>query len=348
MSNALSMTNDQVGVIVSAYFIAYALFTPIAGFLADKLGVKRVVASFIAIMGIASFLMSLSNNFLQCLAFFFIVGLGSAAAWAPMATLTRRLVPSSRRGLALGIIDSGSSIGYLIASLIMPVLVSSYSWRLHWIVWGIASLLIAALTLIAIPHLKTPKLQSLKYPKRLSFWFTAFSYMMFGMALWVPLTFLVTYGLSEVGLSYWLASMLGVTIAISSIPGKLLLPHVSDIIGRYKIISLSLLLIALSQALYVLIPSKTLIFVYTCLLGLGYGGCAPLYSALATDFSDRAGTILGLWTTFYSIGSMISPKISGMLADLTGSFKIPFIYGAVSALISILLIILASAAREKS
>ncbi|MHC1627325.1 MAG: MFS transporter [Candidatus Nezhaarchaeales archaeon] len=237
--------------------------------------------------------------------------------------------------------DSGSSIGYLIASLIMPALVSSYSWRLHWIVWGVASLLIAALTLIAIPHLRSSMLQSLKYPKRLSFWFTAFSYMLFGMALWVPLTFLVTYGLSEVGLSFWLASMLGVTIAISSIPGKLLLPHVSDIVGRYKIISLSLSFIALSQALYVLMPSTTLIFAYTCLLGLGYGGCTPLYSALATDFSDRAGTILGLWTIFYSIGSMISPKISGMLADLTGSFKIPFIYGSASALISILLIFLA-------
>ncbi|MHC1627324.1 MAG: MFS transporter [Candidatus Nezhaarchaeales archaeon] len=89
MSSALSLTNDQIGVIVSAYFIAYALFTPIAGLLADKLGVKRVIASFIAVMGIGSLLMSLSSSFLHCLAFFFIVGLGSAASWAPMATLTR-------------------------------------------------------------------------------------------------------------------------------------------------------------------------------------------------------------------------------------------------------------------
>lgn len=58
-----------------------------------------------------------------------------------------------------------------------------------------------------------------------------------------------------------------------------------------------------------------------------------LYGALATDFSDRAGAILGLWTIFYSVGSMTSPKISGMLADLTGPFEIPFIYGVISALI---------------
>lgn len=344
MALDLALTNEQVGSIVTSYFVAYAVFTPLAGFLADKFGFKRTVALFTAVMGVGSALMSTSTSFEQCIAFFFIVGVGAAAAWAPMATLARRLIPSRKRGLALGIIDSGSSVGYMISSFSAPPLIASFGWRSHWTVWSLASLAVAASSLLVLPSLRVRVLPSLQAPKSISFWLIALSYMMFGVTLWVPLAFLSKFGLSEVGLDYWAASLLGVAVAAASIPGKLLLSHLSDVAGRSCVLLFSLALIGLSQLLCALAPSPALLFLYAAMFGLGYGGCVPLYGVLASDFSERAGTVLGLWTVFFSIGSMASPKAAGFLADLTGGFKVPFLFGFSAALTSMLLLALASRA----
>jgi MFS family permease len=54
--------------------------------------------------------------------------------------------------------------------------------------------------------------------------------------------------------------------------------------------------------------------------------------------SERSETILGLMTTFYGVGMMVSPVLNGYLADITETFRWSFGLGAFASLMAALLI----------
>ena len=60
--------------------------------------------------------------------------------------------------------------------------------------------------------------------------------------------------------------------------------------------------------------------------GFPYGAIFPLYAACARDYFPKevAGSVLGLLTIFYGVGAMVSPVLSGYLADITGTFRWSF------------------------
>jgi MFS family permease len=66
-----------------------------------------------------------------------------------------------------------------------------------------------------------------------------------------------------------------------------------------------------------------------------------MYAAAASDYFSResSGTIVGLWTVFLGIGSVISPIISGWLADTTGTIAWSFGLGAAVAAVTLVLLI---------
>ncbi len=340
MATELSLSNEQVGAIASAYFLIYAASTPIAGFLADVVSVRAILAGFMAMMGFGSFLTASCGDFYSCVLAYALVGAGSGAGWAPMATLSRRVLPRSRRGLTLGIIDSGSSVGFFMASLLPPLLLEGgYSWRLSWIIWGILSLIVAIAAATSMPGMRGG--QHLSPLRGSKVWIIAASYMMFGSALAIPLTFVVKFGVEEMGMVYAAAAMIAATIALSSIPGKIAISHVSDRYGRHRILATSLLLLAVGIALTATFRSPMTSYIFAIMIGLGYGGAIPIYAAMAADTSEMAGTVLGMWTVFFSLGYATTSWAAGRLTDIAGSYIPSFILAAGLACTAALLILVA-------
>ena len=78
MAKDLGTTPARLSVAVTAYAVSYAVFVPVSGWLADRLGPRTVFTSAMAIFTVASILCALSNGLVE-LAFFRIVeGLGAA------------------------------------------------------------------------------------------------------------------------------------------------------------------------------------------------------------------------------------------------------------------------------
>jgi MFS family permease len=75
--------------------------------------------------------------------------------------------------------------------------------------------------------------------------------------------------------------------------------------------------------------------------GIGYGACWALYAACASDFFSKqaAGGIIGLWTFFLGVGSVIAPIIAGWAADATGTLMWAFILASGSGFASLLFLL---------
>lgn len=352
----LKITKAQAGAIASSFFIAYTIFCPLLGYLVDRASARKLLTLFSLILAAGTFLMGKPVSLFQACIFFAIVGVGSSAMWVPVATLVQRWFGVKRRGMVLGILGTSPAIGYAAMGLIFPPLVARYDWRICWLLLSVLAFVLVPVHAILIRtkpedvNLRPWGEESSPLPggaseevkvkvgyrdlmKIRNLWAGGVSYFFIAFSAYIFNLFLVTYGVMELKLPFASAAKLASVMALSGILGALLLPAVSDLIGRKK----SLVLINLSFAIAILLviwagDRWTVLLVTVCLLGFFYSAIWPLYAAAAADFfpAGATGSVLGFWTVFYGIALIVAPALGGYIADLTGTFVYSFLLASVA------------------
>lgn len=357
MFPALSISKTQAGVIYSSYFIAYTIFSPLLGLLADRYSIRAILTLFVAILGTGAYLMSQSSSVLNASLFFALAGIGHSACWVPVVTLIQRWVSDKRRGTALAFADLGNSIGIIIWSLIIPLIVRAYSWRAGWISLGILAFMVAGMNLLLVKdhpkdrhssqHPTFDKMISenigITYLRLLSdqkFWLIGLSYLLLGFSVLIPYTFLSTYAAKELAIPYDASTGLIGMIAVASILGKLILGYLSDTIGRVKIMMVCAALLAAGNLGMAYSQRLLTLSLSSALFGFGYGAVWSVYAASAVDYFSRksSGSVIGLWTMYLGVGSILSPILSGWAIDATGTYASAFTLALAGAFIAILLL----------
>jgi OFA family oxalate/formate antiporter-like MFS transporter len=355
MLPSLSINKAQAGIIYSSYFIAYTVLSPILGFLSDRYNVRIILAIFVALMGGGALLMAYPTSELQASLFFALAGAGCSACWAPVMALAQRWTSDRRRGMSLAFIDAGSSLGVMSAGTIIPLIVVAYDWRAGWMSLGILGFVSAIVSFFLIRSY--PKAESnpaakpgggerivgITYKELFCdkhFWLVGLAYLFTGFAIIVPFTFISTYAVQELSFPYDSATRLVTIIGAGGITGKLLLGPISDKWGRIKIMVISAILIAVGN-LAVAYSRGWMLMAFTFIFGLGYGACWSMYAACASDFFSKqaAGGIIGLWTVYLGIGTMLSPIIAGWIADTTGTLMWSFLIAMLGGVASLLLLL---------
>jgi sugar phosphate permease len=356
MLPALGITKTQAGVIYTSFFIAYTLASPVLGLLADRSNTRFLLSSFVALLGAGACLMAASSSIPASSLFFALAGIGSAACWAPVMALARRFATDRNRGRTLALVDTGSAAGIVTMSALLPLVVVN-SWRTAWLALGITALVAAVLNFLVIRDPRTAPSPSLpppagrtalrssreRYREVLSnhrFWLIGLAYLFTGYSLLVPFTFLSTYAVEELQQPYVAASRLIMVIGLGAVAGKLTLGALSDRTGRVRMMMLCSVLLTAGDLGFFFFEGAAL-WVFTGVFSLGYGTCFAMYAASAADYfsAEDTGGIVGLWTMFLGIGSVLAPVVSGWSADTTGTLSWSFVIAAGAGALSLLLLL---------
>jgi len=355
---SLAITKTQAGVIYASYFVAYTIFSPILGALSDRCDSRMLLTVFSALLAAGAVLMAFVTTVTQAAVVFALAGVGHAACWAPVVALVQKWVDDKHRGTALAFVTMGSGIGIAVWSLLLPAIVERSGWQEGWIQLGLFGFLVAGLNYLLIRNPRTmrrdpsnnpqsnvagrvPEISSYQLMTSMPLWLIGFSYLLIGFTVLVPFTFLGVYASEELHLSYTMATRLFTIIAVAGLAGKLCLGVMSDRWGRIRVMMLCGLLlgagcwgIANSAALLVKI-----FFVVT--VGIAFGAVWPVYAAAAMDFFPKsaAGGVIGLWTFFLGVGSILSPVVCGWSIDFYGSYTWAFNIGLIAAILSALLLL---------
>ncbi len=353
----LGITKVQAGVIYAAYFVAYTIFSPLLGLMADKYNIRLILTLFPALLCIGTLLMSFSSSLLNTSLFFALAGLGSAACWSPVVTLIPRFVSDKRRGFALAITDMGSTAGILVWSWAMPYIVEASSWMIGWTSLAAMALIATILNAVLVKSYPAEKTEVilptsdstltktlgktyLTLLHNTKFWLIGLAYLFIGFSILIPFTFLPTHAMQTLALPYQTAKWLIIIIAATGIAGKLVLGHLSDTVGRIKIIILCDIFIAAGGIGMAYSSSFTTLSISSAILGIGYGALWPVYAAITGDYFPKmySGRIIGLWTLYMGVGSIAAPPLAGWTIDSTGTFVWAFILTAIAAVISMCLL----------
>jgi len=370
MIQDLGINMTQAGMIRAAFFFTYVLFSPLMGWLMDRIGGRFVISFFCLFLGTGTFLMGRASSLFTAILFHGIVGIGSAAMWTPVTALVQRWFGGTRRGLALGILSCSSPLGYGLMGVVLPTIIEDYNWRVGWYLLGVSGLVLVVMNGLLLKsdpkevgllawgeNSKSIQTSSLSpsppnYRDLLrenQFWLIGASYLFISFGCYILTDFIVTYGVVELKINYPAASGFISIMALTSIAGGLILMVLSDHIGRRKSLVITHSLLTLSILLIIFAKdSITLVRVGIGCFGFFYGGIWPMYAASARDYFPKevAATVIGFFTLFYGVGAIIGPIVAGRLTDVTGTFRWSFGLGAFAALIAAMVIVFLKKPKE--
>lgn len=321
----LSLTPAQKGLMVAFPLLGGAILRLPAGFLTDYLGPKKT--------GVIGLLMTMipliwgwlfAGSFSQILAMGLLLGV-AGASFAVALPLASRWYPPESQGLALGIAGAGNS-GTVLTALLAPRLAGLLGWHA---VFGLA--LIPLLLVLAVfivfakdsPYQPEPKrFRSYLQVLGLSdcWWFNFFYSMTFGgfvgLASYLPIFFHDQYGLSKV--------MAGNLMALCVFAGSCFRPvggFVSDRFGGVKVLSILFLAIAALLAGVATLPSLNwailLLFLTLLCLGMGNGS---VFQIIPQRFKTEIGMMTGIVGAAGGLGGFFLPTLFGVLKERSGSF----------------------------
>ncbi|MCF2504863.1 MFS transporter [Dyadobacter sp. CY107] len=127
-------TETDFARIVMAFTAAYALGLLLFGWLIDKIGTKKGYSITIVFWSIAGMLHAVARS-----AFGFGVarvglGLGEAGNYPAAVKTVAEWFPKKERALATGLFNAGTSVGVVVALLLVPWILSHYGWQeVFWI-----------------------------------------------------------------------------------------------------------------------------------------------------------------------------------------------------------------------
>ncbi len=145
ISKDLNLTDIQMGWVLSAFALGYALFQVPGGALGDKYGVRKVMTSIMVLWSIFTAFTGAAWNYISMLVCRFIFGAGEAGAFPNISRAAFSWVPLKERGIFQGINFSGSRLGAAFALPLVAYLIDAWGWRAIFYFFGAVGIVCSVL-----------------------------------------------------------------------------------------------------------------------------------------------------------------------------------------------------------
>jgi MFS family permease len=339
----------------SLFVLVHGGMAPALGWLADRVGPRRLILSGGILLGGALLLDAVvTRPWHLYLAFGVLTSVGVAAAgWVPAVILVQRWYPQ-RVGAALGLASAGIGMGIFLVVPFCQYLIGVVGWRAAFRV--VAVLVTAWIVPASFWLLRDPPPRLVPAgPSRvggglrgditlgdalgtLRFWLVATAQTLGSFACQMLLVHQVAY-LVDHRVPVMVAASVVSVVGLASVVGKAGGGWFSDSFGRELTYTLGMASVVASVAMLAAIaaaPVPLAAYVYGVLIGVGYAVTAPLMPALVSDlFRGRHfGAIFGALQAANAIGGSVGPWLGGRVFDATGSYAWAFAGAVVAATIA--------------
>ena len=319
--------------------VAFGLGGIVMGRLADRFGVSVPTLFGGALLGLGFIAAGLAPSlFTFALAHGLLIGLGCSGTFAPLVADISMWF-TRHRGIAVAVCASGN---YLAGAVWPPVLnhfFDAAGWRSTYIGVGIFALaVVLPLALLMrrrapLPSLpagrhaaRTVEEKPLGFSKRSLTALLSIAGVACCVAMAMPQVHIVAY-CSDLGYgagrgSQMLAVMLG-----AGVVSRLIFGFLSDRIGGIRTLLTGSVLQGVALLLFLPFDGLSSLFVVSALFGLFQGGLVPAYAIIIREYfaPTEAGLRVGIVIMATLFGMALGGWMSGVLFDLTGSYRAAFV-----------------------
>ncbi len=351
------LTTFQAGMLGSASLAGMALGGISGGWACDKFGRVRTIAWSVVFFSIMTCILGMTQSYEQFMVLRFIGAFGLGSLYMACNTLMAEYVPTKYRTTVLGTLQTGQTVGYIVATLMAGAIIPEHGWRMLFYV----TIIPAGFALIFMRFVPEPatwqeakikqaqgvdsqlaqsvnvqqsQVQSesiykrifgnMQHRKMFLFWMMTAAFLQFGyygVNNWMP-----TYLETELHMNFKSLTGYMVGAYTAMILGKILAGYAADKLGRK--VTFVFGTVATAAFLPVIIFFNTPDNIAYLLVTFGFLYCIPYgvnATYMAESFStDVRGTAIGGAYNMGRLGAAIAPATIGMIAA-GGSFTMAFI-----------------------
>ncbi len=342
-----TLTESALGLISSSFFLAYTALQIPTGFLADRLGSKKVLLVGFSLQSVAVLLSGFAVTHQQFLWTRVISGAGQATYFACQFAIISKIVPEERKALGNSASVAGSALGTGLGMIFGRLLSNStMGWRLPFIVLGCASVafIFAIKEYVPEPELSSKgntrvdrvefvgddhdEPESYQHSSVLLLILFSITHFLSMYGFYLMLTWLPYYLEAIRGFSPSLSATIPVVMPFVMAPATILGGYISDRLGsKASVINVCLPLSAIATVAIPLANSTVTLVFFLALYGAT--GKLVIDPGLINYVSESSppesrGTMLALFNFAGALAMAVAPAVTGYLAEAIDSFDVSF------------------------
>ena len=348
---------SSISLAASIGWLVNGLAAPILGQLSDKYGPKIIMVFCSIFISLSSILVATSFNvFTLSFYYGFLISFATGIG-GPVGILLSKWF-SKRRGVAMGAVMAGGSIGSLFFIPLLTFIALNYTWELAWIVMGLfGAIFVVPLSIIILKN--DPKdLDSLKNvtvttsknnqesgPLWVDKWSTAYNtrpmwqlsigYFVCGITTASISVHFIKWAISENISPSEAALSFGVLSAVNGI-SVFCSGYFSDMFQRRIILGLVYFTRGVAFLALILLTGKMALWAFAIVGGMSWLATVPLTTALTSEIygQKKLGSLVGLINMSHQLGGAASVILFGMVYDYFGNYNFGLWVGVFSLIIA--------------
>ena len=339
----LHLSKTEVGLLISAGALGYSIFQLPAGWLIDRLGVRRMLFTGTFLAGAIIIGMVLASSLQVALAVLFLGGFGYGCFPAVTTKALLQWFPPTDRGTAVGIQQTSINAAGIITAMTLPIIATCLGWRFGFIGVGLFSIAAAvvahfyyldppasgAKSGFEVVHRRTDWAMIREVVLNRNILLVSASCIGFMAVDYSLVTYLIIYLNEAVGVAVALAGFYLALTNIGGLLGKLSFGLMSDRVfdgSRKKPLILAgcimLVFSVLVQAVGPGTPGWAIALVFAAFgfSAIGWGGINLILVSESVR-KEVVGLAMGYSAMILLIGNIVGPPIFGYIVDTTGSYS---------------------------
>jgi len=354
----------ELGLALTGFNVASALFQTPAGFLVDRIGARSVLIAGVAVGAAAFAVAGIVNSFAVFIAMYAVAGIGNAAYHPADYSLLSEYAPPSRLGQVFSYHTFAGILGSAVAPATLLAMASHYGWRGAHVGAAILGVAVVALLLAQRPTAEDRATERrraatrtessgqdygwrflLSPPIMLNLCFFILLSLGGGLQTFLVVALAALYGTSNALANVALTALLTAS-ALGVLAGGVLAARARN---HVAVAGFGLALAGATTALVGFIDFSSFALVLMMSLSGFFGGLvAPSRDLLVRSATPEGafGRVFGFVSTGFNIGSMIAPMIYGAFMD-RGEPRALFLLSAASSILCIGTVFLGSQRRAR-
>jgi len=329
-ADSFGVSTALVGATVTAFGLARLLTNVPAGIVADRSGRRKLLIGGPLVTALGMFGSGLANTIWVLLAFRFVAGLGSALYMTGATIYLLDIASAEQRGRFIAANQGALLVGVGFGPALGGLIADRYGLSMPFYVVAGASVLTAIYSLLRLPETRSAaqsKAAQNTIGEQPSRWALLRSndFLLVGLVTigvfsvragvrqtLVPLQLSESFGLEvdQLGVLFTALGVIGVVLIWPA-------GAATDRFGRKTIIVPTAALIAVGIGIVAVADSLPVFIIGLTMSAFGSSITGPAPAAYVAELvtEDQRGAAMGLYRTFGDIGVVVSPVLSGLLAD---------------------------------
>jgi MFS family permease len=331
-----NLTATEAGFLASVTLFASAFGGICFGVIADRIGRKNALMATVLIFSIMSGLSGLTQNLWQLALARTLLGLGMGGEWASGALLVSETWPPEHRGKAIGIMQGGWAIGYILAAIVAGTILPVFGWRVLFFIGIVPALFTVWIrTKVEEPEIwvKSHKEEKqgfsftqifradlIKYTLLCTLISSIVMFAYWGLFTWLPGFLSSPADKGGAGLSIVKSSLWMIPTMVGAFFGYVTFGFIADKYGRRPTFAAYLLICAVLVYIYGNTRDATMLMVLGPFVGFFGSGYFSAFGAFISElFPTRArGSGLGFTYNVGRMASALAPMVIGFAATKYG------------------------------